>query len=167
MRKKVFEFGKKALSHELISGSLYIFLGFAGASFLNFILNLYVVRRFSASDYGIYASLLALYTLFGLFAQPLTAIIVRFVADYFSKGKIDAVSGLFAKTYRFMFVFALIIFAIFFFLAVPISNFLKINNSSYIILIGGIVSAFYIGIINISFLQGLLRFRLISIFYFL
>lgn len=165
MRKKIIEFGKNALKHELISGSLYVFLGVAGASFLNFILNLYVVRKFSANDYGVYASLLSLYTLFGLLAQPITAIIVRFVADYSSKGEISSVANLFVKTYKFISLFAIIIFIFFFILSSPIQAFLKIDNPSYIILIGAIVSVFYVGIINLSFLQGLLKFKLISLVY--
>lgn len=167
MRKKVLEIGKRVLKHELINGSIYVFLGFAGASFFNFVLNLYVVRKFSATDYGIYASLLSLYTLFGLLAQPLTAVIVRFVADYFSKNDINSVSSLFFKTYKFISIFALVIFLIFLTMAVPVQIFLKIDNPSYVVLVGMVVSLFYIGIINLSFLQGLLKFKLLSISYIL
>src|SRR5579859_8013632 len=161
MKKKLTTLGRRVLTHELISGSIYVFFGYIVASFLNFALNLYVARRFTASDYGIYASLLSLYTLAGLPSQSLIAIIVRFVADYSAKGKTNMVASLFIKIYKFVFFIAAGVFLIFLIFAVPIQNFLKIDNSSYIILVGGIVSLFYLAIVNLAFLQGLLRFGLI------
>lgn len=167
MKEKIMTFSKRILKHELISGSIYVFFGYIVASFLNFVLNLYVARRFTASDYGIYASLLSLYTLAGLPSQSLIAIIVRFVADYSAKGKVSMVASLFVKIYRFAFLISAGIFFSFLTLAVPIQNFLKIDNSSYVILVGGIVSLFYLAIVNIAFLQGLLRFGLLSLTYIL
>lgn len=167
MKEKIITMSKRILKHELISGSIYVFFGYIVASFLNFALNLYVARRFTASDYGIYASLLSLYTLAGLPSQSLIAIIVRFVADYSAKGKTNMVASLFIKIYKFVFLITAGIFSVFLIFAVLIQNFLKIDNSSYIILVGGIVSLFYLAIVNIAFLQGLLRFGLLSLSYIL
>ena len=85
MNKKIFGLGKKLIKHELISGSIFVFIGVIVSSFLSFILNLFLVRSFTAADYGIYASLLSLFTLAVIPAQSLITIIIRFATEFLQK----------------------------------------------------------------------------------
>lgn len=164
MKDKVSDFGIKLIKHELIRGSFFLFFGFISASFLAFVLNLFLVRNLTTADYGIYASLLSILTLAGILVQSLQPIIVRFATDYFAKNQNEHAAILYFKATKFLLIFSSAIFLLFIVFLQPISSYLHLKNSFYIILVGFMVSVQYLGIINASFLQSLLKFRMISLF---
>ncbi len=140
-----------------------MFFGFIVASFMAFALNLFLARALTTSDYGIYASLLSILTLAGILVQSLQPIIVRFATDYFAKNKIDQASMLYFKATKFMLLFSLLIFGLFVIFLSPISTYLHLKNNSYIIIVGFIVAFQYLGVINTSYLQSLLKFPVMSL----
>src|SRR5258708_1531123 len=162
MKGNILNLAKRLVKHELITGSMYIFIGIMVARFLNFLLNLFLARNLIPSDYGIYASLLSLFALVGIPAQSLTTTIVRFVADYFAKNKIEKAANLYIKMYKFVFFFSLLILIIFFTFSAPIKSFLNIENSFYVIFIGIIAAFSYLGTVNTAFLQGMFKFPYLS-----
>ncbi|MEK7502040.1 MAG: oligosaccharide flippase family protein [Patescibacteria group bacterium] len=162
MNKKIFGLGKKLIKHELISGSIFVFIGVIVSSFLSFILNLFLVRSFTAADYGIYASLLSLFTLAVIPAQSLITIIIRFATEFFAKNKLNEAKDLYAKLLRLMFVFSLLIFIGFTASSIFLKEFLHLDNVWYIIQVGLIVSLAYLSVVNSAFLQSLLKFPFIS-----
>jgi O-antigen/teichoic acid export membrane protein len=163
MKQKALYFGKRFVKSELISGSLYLFLGSMVGNFLAFLLNLFLARNLTAVDYGIYASLLSIITLVGIPAQSLTPVVVRFAADYFAKDKTAEAAKLYKKTFKMGILMFLSIFISFLFLSVPIKNFLKLDDVLYVVLSGLVVSSVYLGVVNNSFLQSLLKFSFMSI----
>lgn len=163
MKNKFLSLSNSVVKHELISGSLYMFLGFISASFFSFILNLFFARSLPAVDYGIYASLLSILMLAGVLSQSLIPVIVRFAADYFSTNQYAKANALYIKSFKLTFVISLSIFAIFISLIIPISKFLHLNNLQYVILIGFIIFIQYLGIVNTAFLQSLLKFKALSL----
>lgn len=162
MKENVINFTQRLIKHELITGSMYVFIGIIISSFLNFLLNLFLARNLIPSDYGIYASLLSLFALVGIPAQSLTTTIVRFVADYFAKNKIESAANLYIKMYKLIFFISLFILIFFFVFSIPIKSFLNIENYLYIVFIGIIAAFSYLGIINSAFLQGMFKFPYLS-----
>ncbi|OGK30461.1 hypothetical protein A3F29_00460 [Candidatus Roizmanbacteria bacterium RIFCSPHIGHO2_12_FULL_33_9] len=159
---KIFHVGKRILAHELISGSLYLFLGAVVSSFLAFLLNLFLARNLVPSDYGIFASLISLIILITIPALSINTIIVRFATDYFSKGEMGKGAKLYKETLKILSFFSLLIFGIFVLLSFPIMSFLHIDNIWYVILAGLIIALSYITVINTAFLQSLLKFNFLS-----
>src|SRR3989344_5621663 len=155
----------KTIEHELISGSFYVFIGITFSSFLAFVLNLYIARNLSYSDYGIFASIMSLITLLAIPSSSISAVIVRFATLFFSK-KEDAKAGAFyIKSFKYLLVFN-------FFLSVAlivffplISNFLKIDDPGLIILAIISVALFYMATLNVAFLQSLFKFKLLGLLY--
>src|SRR4030067_3079644 len=125
MKDKAFSFGKRVLRHELITGSFYLFIGTIFSALLAFLLNLFFARNLTKPDYGIYASLIALVTLFTIPAQSLTQIVVRFAGDYFAKGETDKLRIFYFRIIKFLFLVASVIFILFFAFSPIIQNFLK------------------------------------------
>src|SRR3990167_2233018 len=162
MNMKIFHVGKRILAHELISGSLYLFLGAVVSSFLAFLLNLFLARNLVPSDYGIFASLISLIILITIPALSINTIIVRFATDYFSKGEMGKGAKLYKETLKILSFFSLLIFGIFVLLSFPIMSFLHIDNIWYVILAGLIIALSYITVINTAFLQSLLKFNFLS-----
>lgn len=162
MRDKVIHYGKRLLANELVNGSLFVFIGSLTLSILSFILNLFLIRNFNASEYGAYASLLSLVTLIGIPAQSFTTVIVRFAADYFAKNELDKAKAFYSRLLMLDSIFSILIFIAFVIFSIPIKEFLHLDNIWYVILTGFIISFGYLSIVNNAFLQGFLKFPFIA-----
>lgn len=159
MKKRI----KQVFGHPLISGSIVVFLGSIFTSFLNFIFNLYMTRNLSISDYGAFASLISLITLFGLIGGAFTPTFVTFAGDYFAKKKYDNIRGLFYKIGSLSFFIGLFIFIGFSIFSNVIGKFFNIQEV-YLIPLAGFISLLgYMNIINTALLQAKLAFKFLSL----
>lgn len=158
---------KKVITHDLVSGSFFIFVGSTISSFMAFLLNIYFARELSYSDYGVYASLLSIVSLLTIPSAALSAIIVRYATLFFSKKEDKKAGAFYKQAFKYLLLFSaslniglLIIFPF-------ISAFLKIDQIGLIFLTGISVTTFYMAILNMGFLQSLLKFRLIGLLHLL
>lgn len=156
------KFLKEILKHDLISGTFYLFVGSMAANLFAFLLNLFLARNLSYSDYGIFASLLSVITLAILPASSINTIIVKFATNYYAQNQLDKFSAFYFYCAKFVGSVAVFIFFIFLILAFPISVFLHLNNILFGIVLSLTVSIFYLFSLNIAFLQSLLKFGFIS-----
>lgn len=152
----------KIIKHELISGTFYVFVGGMFANVFAFLLNLVLARRLSYADYGTFASLSAIITLAAILAGSLNTIIVRFVAEYFSKNEDDKLKLFYKKTLMVFVILSIVISLLFIVLSPVIKTFLNIDNIWYIVLVGVGIAVFYLQSVNMAFLQGLMKFKTIS-----
>lgn len=156
-------FTRKIISHELIEGTLFIFIGSIVGNALAFLLNLFLARSLSYGDYAIFASLLSVITLASIPSNSINTIIVKFSTKYFvekDKGKIKSLYVIFFKFIIGICLFVILTFSIF---SPILSNFLHLNNLLFIIISGLTIASFYLNILNTSFLQGMLKFKFISL----
>src|SRR3989344_4097747 len=93
MNKKIFGLGKNLIKHELISGSIFVFLGVIVSSFFSFLL-----------------------------AQSLTTVVVRFATEFFVKDKFEEAKDLYTRLLRFVFILTLLIFFGFAVFSLPLKN---------------------------------------------
>ncbi|PJC54526.1 MAG: hypothetical protein CO028_02020 [Candidatus Levybacteria bacterium CG_4_9_14_0_2_um_filter_35_21] len=162
MKQRAIYFGKRLIKSDLVSGSFYLFIGSMIGSLILFVLNLFFARSLSAVDYGIYASLLSLLTLGMVPSSSLSPAIVKFAADYFSKDNISGAKAFYFKALKFLTLCAVIFLLIFLIFSGTISNFLKINDISVVIILGVTIAVTYLTIVNQAYLQSLLKFKFIS-----
>ena len=162
MKNKVKSLGRRFVSHELITGSFFVFIGSITNNAFSFLFNLFLVRTFSISDYGIYASLLSLLTLSSFLSQSFITIFVKFAADYFAKGKISDAALLYKKLLRYMFILSSFVFFFFLILLPFIRDFLHLENSYYIVIAGFLTLFSYVAIVNEAFLRSILKFKYLS-----
>lgn len=153
---------KTFLRHELITGSFYIFIGGLGASFLAFLFNLFMARNLSYSDYGILASLTSLFALVIIPSQSLTSTIVRFATRFFAKSEEVKAAVFYKKMTIFWFCIGLLIFGAVSVTSPLISEFLKIEQRILVVITGITIALTYMSIVNIAFLQSLLKFRYLA-----
>lgn len=155
----------QTIRHELISGSFYVFIGVTASSFFAFLLNIYIARNLSYSDYGIFASIMSLITLLAIPSASISAVIVRFATLFFSKNE-DAKAGAFyIKSFKYLLIFNFFLSIAFIAFFPLISDFLKINDPGLIILAIISVALFYMATLNVAFLQSLLKFKLLGLLY--
>lgn len=152
----------KLISHELISGSFYIFLGSMVSNILAFLLNLYLARSLSYADYAIFASLLSVITLLSMPANSLNSIIVKFATGYFVKKENNKLKNLYLLFFKLLLGLCAFIILIFIIFAGVFNSYLHLDNIWYPILTGLVISLFFLNSLNMSFLQSLLKFGFIS-----
>ena len=68
--KKIFS---DSLKHELITGSIYVFIGGTISSLLAFFLNIYFARSLTYQEYGTFSALLSMVTLLTIPSASLSA----------------------------------------------------------------------------------------------
>jgi len=163
MRDKIYIFGKKFIMHELVTGSFYIFLGSMAANIFAFLLNLFLARNLSYADYAIFSSLLSVIIIASVPANSLNTIIVKFATGYYAKNQTEKLKLLYLKFLKFILGVSIFICLLFVSLSIPISNFLRLDNLWYVVLVGVTVAAFYLNVLNGAFLQSLLKFSFISL----
>lgn len=156
------EFIKKLIGHELVSGSFYIFLGSMVSNVLAFLLNLFLARNLSYSDYAIFASILSVIVLASIPSGSINTIIVKFATYYYANNQTEKLKLLYIKFFKLILALSLVTLIIFLLFSVPLTNFLHLDSIWYVILAGITVCAFYLNILNGAFLQSLLKFKLIS-----
>ena len=158
MKKKVSEF----MRHPLVSGSSVVFVGFMAASLLNYVFNLAMGRMLSKSDYGVFASLVAIFNILSVFAATITTVFTKFTASYVGQKKEDLIGPLFMKGSFLVGGIAFLICGTIVIFASNISRFLNITG---VLLTNttaaGLLFAF-LASVSLGILGGLLKFVYIS-----
>lgn len=162
MRKNIVHLSKKILKHELVSGSTYYFVGSLIGNVFAFLFNLFLARRLTPQDYGIYASLISLFSLITLIPQSFLATVVQFATGYFSKNEISKAKELYRQTSLFIIIGGGIIFFSIIFASSAILTFLHISNVWLIVIVGVLILTFFVFSVNVAYLQSLLLFGFVS-----
>lgn len=152
----------KIIKNELVGGAFFVFLGTSASNFLAFLLNLFLARTLTYSDYGIFTSLLSLIALFTIPTMSFQTVILRFISKHFALNENEHASFFYKRALIYVGLTGFIIFTIFVIASQQISAFLKISDSRLVILVGLIVATSYISVVNISVLQSLLKFKFMS-----
>lgn len=163
MRGKGLILLKKVFSHELISGSAFIFFGSMVGNILAFLFNLFLLRRLSVPDYAIFVILVALINLIAIPSQSFVPIIVKFTGSYLASGYWGKAKEFYLITLRFVLCFALILSTLFFLFSPITASFLHISNVWYLVICGILIIFNYVWVVNTAFFQGLLLFRFLGI----
>lgn len=158
MRKLIYQ----AIKNPLMSGSIFLFIGFLSGNFFNFLFNVYMSRNLSVTDYGTLASLVSMILLFALAAESLTPTVISFAGSYFANKKIGKVVALFWKLNAFFVVFSAVVLGFFVVFAESIGHFFKINNTFLLFIVGVIVFFTSVMTLNRGILMGRLSFKYIS-----
>jgi len=163
VKNKILNLGNNFLKHELVSGSAFIFVGALIGNILAFVLNLFLARNLSYADYAIYASLASVITLAAIPSGSMTTVIVKFATNFFVEKQIDKLKNFYTLFLKFVMVLSLLMIVLFIAFSVPLKSYLHIDNVWYVIVLGLIISSFYLNALNTAFLQSILKFKFIAV----
>jgi O-antigen/teichoic acid export membrane protein len=149
---------KQALKNPLIYGSTIVVFGNLFANFFNFLFNLFMSRSLSVTDYGILASIISLISFPALLANAINPVVIRFAGDYFVKGELSLVRGLYIKFTKFFLLLAVPLFIIFLLCVTQIGQFFHIKDHYILVLADIIMFILFMAIINQAFIQAKLAF---------
>lgn len=155
----------RLIKHELITGTFLVFVGSMIGNVFAFLLNLFLARNLSYSDYGIYASLLSVITLALIPAGSINTIILRFSSNYLSKGELDKLKSFYKKIGKFLLLLSLGIFLVFAILSPLVRDYLHLDNTLYVFVVGAVLFISYLQTLNLAFIQGLMKFGFLSFVY--
>jgi O-antigen/teichoic acid export membrane protein len=163
MRKKALDLGKRFFKTELVSGSFYIMVAGTAGSFLAFLFNIFLTRKLSYADYGIFTALISFLGLVTIPSQAISTSIIQYATQYFSRKEIKKAAFLYVSSLRYMSFFSIAIFFVFVFSSGILANFLHITTISYLWLIALLVAFGYFGVVNNAFLQSILKFKFLAV----
>ncbi len=162
MRNRVRYLGNHFLKHELVAGSIYIFIGSIIANLFNFFFSLFMSRNLTVEGFGILASTFSLVGLIAIPAGSIVPTIVNFAGPHFAKEDYGSVKALFLKIIKPLLAVSIFVLFCFFVFAGYIGDFFKIADLSIVVIVGSITALAYIGIVSSGLLQAKLAFRYIS-----
>lgn len=163
MKKRIQFLKNNFLKHELVSGSLYIFSGSILGNIFAFLLNLFLARNLSYADYAIFASLASLITLAAIPVGTMNTVIVKFATNFFIKKQNDKLKTLYMLFFKFVLEISLLIILLSVIFSSPLKSYLHIDSVWYVIVTGFVIVSYYLNTLNNAFLQGMLKFKFISI----
>src|SRR3990167_11221210 len=100
MKKKARYLGNYFLKHELITGSIYIFIGSMIANVFNLFFSLFMGRNLTVEGFGILASTFSLISLIAIPAGSIIPTIVSFAGSHFAKEDYGSVKAFFLKNIK-------------------------------------------------------------------
>lgn len=162
MKNKTIKMLKNLLSHELVTGSIYIFIGSAIANVFNLFFSLFMGRNLTVEGFGILASTVSLMSLIAIPAGSIIPTIVNFAGSHFAKEDYGSVKALFLKIIKPLLIISIFVLFCFVVFAGYIGDFFKIEDRSIIVIVGIAVVLGYIGVVIIAFLQAKLAFKFLS-----
>lgn len=154
---------KKVLAHELLKGSVLVFAGSMIGNFFAYLFHIIAGRMLKPEDYAVIASLISSLYIIGFPTAMFNTAIVRKMAALAAKSEYKKIRYILNFLFRKLSIFSVLI-AIFFFLAKkPIAEFLKIDDSRLIFIIGLTYALSLVAMVNIATIQGLLKFLSYSV----
>jgi O-antigen/teichoic acid export membrane protein len=160
---KFTEYIKKLTKDPAVSGTLVVSVGSLLAGFFNYLLQFFLGRTLSISDFGVFNALLSLSVILTVLSGSLSAALIKSVADLQAEDRTDVLTKLFK---RLSFAFMLLgigIFGLIYLFKSYIMSFFFVGSLSYILGFAFYMSISFVGILAPSFLQGLLRFKSFAI----
>lgn len=161
MRDKIRKYLSK--SDSLLKHTGILFTGSMVGNVFNYLYQLYMGRALGPVDYGILGSIFSIITIFGAFTTAAQTAITSFVAGFKARKEYGKIHSLVVFSLKRFFYLGFFIFMLFILMRTSISSFLNIENARLIILTGVVILLSFICPIPNGVLNGLQRFKLLSL----
>ncbi len=153
---------KKTLAlkdNQILVGTVIVSLGSFIGSFFSYLLQVYLGRTLSVSDYGTFNALLSLMIILGIPTTAVTTSLIKYVAKLEVQNRFDILTHLFNKLSAYALLFGILLFCMVVSFSKVIGNYLNITDMYAIYAFGISLGVSLLSITPYSYLQGLLRFK--------
>ena len=120
----------------------------------NFIYRLAMVRLLTVEEYGILNSLISFSLIFYQFVAPFQPALTKYIASYSARGDWARVRFLVGRAWRDLGIFSVVVFIISITISGGVGDYLKIGESSHIILAGLMIAFSILLAVPMAFIQG-------------
>lgn len=154
MLKKIDSFGKNII---------VVFAGTSLANVINLVCQLLIAHRLSAVDFAVFNSLLAVYVIIGAPFSTLQAVTTKYISEFNARSEHEKLKALFSGLLKALSVISLIVFGVTCLTAPLLSEKLKVPGLLPFYLVAALLALTCILPIFSGAVQGLERFKLLSI----
>lgn len=161
--KKYIQSNLKFFGNPLIIGSAFVFAGSFFVNILSYLFQLLAGRFLTVADYGILVSLFSLIAIIGVPSNIVNTAIIKIVSELKAKRDFDSITSLFIWLIKVFLGFAISIVLVSFLLNKGIIKFLNFDKPIAFILFILFFAVGFLLTIPISFLQGLMRFKVFAL----
>lgn len=160
MKKRFIRIAK----HPLVSGTSIVIIGSLLANVINYFSSLAVARLLIPypSDYGVYASLISIFNIFGVFALTITNVFTKFSAVIIGQKKTELLGPLIIKGSIWVGIMSFVISGLTIIFSSSIAGFLNIEDSFLVVIISIALFISFLGAVTAGVLQGSLKFVYLS-----
>ncbi|MBU3956776.1 oligosaccharide flippase family protein [Patescibacteria group bacterium] len=153
----------KLIENQLIAGSAILFAGNMFANFGNYLYHLLMGRMLGPIDYGILASLISFSYLISIPVNSLSLVVVKYVSALRGKKDFGTIFYFYSWLNKKLVIFSLAGFLLLIIISPLIASFLHLKSILPLLLIitSSLVGVYFM--VNVTTLQGFLRFGLMSI----
>ncbi|NMB70454.1 oligosaccharide flippase family protein [candidate division WWE3 bacterium] len=154
---------RRLLANADLHGVMIVTVGTYIASFFSYLLQFFLGRLLSIEDYGLFNTYLAISYILGVPSYVLSTSLIKYVADLSGKNEFAQLSTMYRKFQILAASFGMLITILLVLLRLPISNYLKINDTYITVLYAFVTGFSYFIIVPFAYLQGFLRYRSYSL----
>lgn len=133
------------------------------ANFLNYVFNVVVVRLLGPSNYGVFASLISLLTIFSVPAAALTIATTKFTAEFKGQSSDQKIHTLLSTLIKILLIGGAATFLVLTAFSSQIASFLNIKEVGPVILVGAAFLVILPQTATLGVLQGLQSFLFLSL----
>lgn len=156
-------FIQKLKNNYLIKSSGILFIGMMAVNVCNYLFHLLMGRMLGPSDYGILAALISIFYIIGIFAATIKTVTVKFISSFVAQKQFDKIRSFMIFLSENLFILSLILFLLFIILSSKIATFLNIPIISPVILLSTLFLMAFVLPLNRGILQGLQKFKQLSL----
>ena len=155
---------KALIKNPAISKTIIVTVGTFMGSIFAYILQVFLGRWLSVSDFGTFTALLSLYLIFGVITSAALTSLVKLVAQLSSENKFDTLTQMFINLSTVVLSFGGFLFAIVVIAKGLLAKFLGIDDVTLFYFFGFFVGVSFLTMLPNAYLQGMLRFRSYAFF---
>lgn len=150
---------KSLTNNESLVGTITVASGLFVGSIVSYIVQLYLGRKLSVEEYGVFNSLLSISVIIGVLGNTFQTSIVKTVADLKVANKYSTLTQLFWGVNTIAIFAGVVTASLVFTFQAPLAKFLNLTDAT--VLVGFAISMvfIYLKIAPFAYFQGLLRFR--------
>jgi len=151
------------LKDKFLRASTLLFIASMVANIFNYVFQLTMGRVLSTEDFGLMNSLFSLLLITSLPFMTIMTVLAKYVSAFMVEGVYDKIKGLLVRAYKNILSIGLLLLFVFVCLSFLIKSFLRMESVVPIVLLGVAVFTSLVLPINTAFLQGLQKFRPLSV----
>lgn len=164
MIKRAFTKTKNLIRNDkFLANSSILFIGAFLVSAFNYLFHFLMARMLSVENYGELQSLLAVFTIVGVLTAAISTVLIKYVAAFKAKNWWAKIHNLFLISIKKILVPAGIFLIVFVVSSGYITDFLNLSSVTPVIILGASFILVFLQSINTGVLQGLQKFKDISI----
>jgi len=148
----------------IVSNTAIVTVGVLIGSFFSYLLQFFLGRFLSVSDYGTFSALLSLTYLIGVPSGVFGISIIKVSSELLAKKRFDKLSSLFWKLNLYAIYIGISFFIILFISKSFIASYLNISEVLVMIPFSIFLCLSYLSIVPSSYLQGLMRFKAYALY---